>query len=170
MNSVVNPLDGSHIELSSVVVLTDKMGTQTELAPASITSTEISVTVPGTLEPGNYKLQVMKASNGSNPMGMVVSPKVEIASVVTNGNGTITISGGGFSGYLDPVAGTSVDLTRVISFITGDTVTEACTVLSWSDTEITAQCPSTIGTAGVSSVFGTASKDLPPTFFRRVRR
>ncbi len=170
VNSVRNPFDGSLIELSSVVIVRDRMGVETELTPASISATEITVTIPGNLEPGNYTLQAMKASNGSNPLGMVVSPKVEIASVVSNGNGTITISGSGFSGYLDPVAGTSVDMTRVISFITGDTITEPCTVVSWSDNEITALCPSTVGTADVSSVFGTASKDLPPTFFRRVRR
>lgn len=170
VNSVRNPYDESLIELSSVVVIRDRMGIETELAPASISPTELTVTIPGNLEPGNYTLLVMKASNVSNPMGMVVSPKVEIVSVAIIGNGTIAISGGGFSGYLHPVAGTSVDQTRVISFTTGDTITEPCTVLSWSDSEIIAQCPSSFGTADISSVFGTASEDLPYIPVRRIRR
>jgi len=109
VNSVVNPYTNEEIVLSSVVEVTDSMGITTELGPASLTPTELTVTIPGNLEPGNYTLQVMKASNGSNPKGIVMSPKVAINSVKANADGTITVTGGGFSGYLHPVAGTSVD-------------------------------------------------------------
>lgn len=169
-NSVVNPLDGSSIELTSVVTVTDSAGVVTELTPASLTPTELTVTIPGNLEAGNYTLQVVKASSESNPKGIVISPQVIIASVKANSDGTITVTGSGFSGYLDPVAGTSVDLTRIISLKTGETITEPCAVLSWSDTQINVQCNAVTGTAEVSSVFGVAAKNVDLATIKKRRR
>ena len=160
VSSVQNPLDGSLIELASMVTVTDSMGITTDLDPASLAPTEMTVTIPGSLAPGNYTLQVQKGPNGSNPKGIVISPKVAITSVKANNDGTLTVTGSGFSGYLDPVAGTSVDLTRIISLKTGETATETCEVLTWTDTEINARCTATAGSAEISSVFGQAVKNV----------
>ncbi len=73
----------------------------------------------------------------------------------TCSNGVVTITGSGFSEYVNAVnSGTSVQLGA-----------NACSVNSWSDTHIVANCGTCSGTVQVSSVFGTASKtvvDLTP--------
>jgi PKD repeat protein len=144
------------IELKSNVVLTAANGSTTTLTPIVITESSMDVTIPATLAAGNYELRAVKGPKASNLIVISVKPAVVINSATCSG-GAVTITGSGFSTYVNAVdSGTSVQLGA-----------NACSVNSWSDTGIVANCGTCYGTVMVSSVFGTASKQLdsppPPT-------
>ena len=147
------------IELKSNVVLTAANSSTTTITPIITTESSMDVTIPGTLAAGNYDLRAVKGPKASNLFVVSVKPTVVINSA-TCSSGVVTITGSGFSEYVNAVnSGTSVRL------LGGST----CTVNSWSDTQIKANCGTCSGTVEVDSVFGTASKIVvdvtppPPT-------
>jgi len=136
--------------LGSKVVLTAPDDFSLILEPIVITESLMEVDIPDTLVLGNYVLRAAKEDKTSNPIVITVIPVVEIDSANCI-NGIVTINGSGFSQHVDAVeSGTSVQLAG------GST----CTVNSWSDTEIKANCGTCSGTVEVDSVFGTASKTV----------
>ncbi len=143
------------IELKSNVVLTASDGSTTTLTPLVITESSMDVTIPATLAAGNYELRAVKGPKAGNLIVVTVKTPVVINSA-TCSSGVVTITGNGFSTYVNAVnSGTSVQLGA-----------NACSVNSWTDTQIVANCGTCSGTVEVSSVFGTASKiveDLTPT-------
>ncbi|MEW6519308.1 MAG: hypothetical protein AB1461_07825 [Thermodesulfobacteriota bacterium] len=135
----------SPIELTSSVLLIAADGTETTLTPDSITENTMLVTIPASLAAGNYDLAAVKYGKVSNKVNLAVLPAVNIAAA-TCSNGVVSITGSGFSQYVNATgSGTSVSLPYAGT---------DCTVLSWNDTRILAQCSSCERTIDVDSVFG----------------
>jgi hypothetical protein len=143
------------IELQSTGLLTSPDGTETSLAPQSVTEDEMVVNVPATLTAGKHYLRAAKATNVSNPAVIAVKPKVTIAAASCN-DGTVTVTGSGFSSYVNATdSGTGVT-----SSIGGGA--EKGTVVSWTDSQIVAAFSECGDTVEVSSVFGSAATSLNP--------
>lgn len=139
------------MELKSRVSLTALDGTTVELTPQTVSPSALDVTLPADLSPGNYYLRAVKGVDTiSNPMTLLVGPQVTIDTVSANGS-SFTITGGGFGAYLNAAdSGTGVTI-----------ATTACSVDSWSDSEIVANCGTTAcGSLEVESIFGSASKEV----------
>lgn len=136
--------------LKSKASLTASDGSVVVLTPDVISPTSMDVTLPADLDPGNYYLRAVKGPNMSNPMALVVRPQVAIDEVSAYGD-TLTITGSGFGAYLNAVdSGTSVTMATAI-----------CSVDSWTDSEIVANCDAaTCGSLEVESIFGSASEEV----------
>ena len=153
-NYVQNPWTGNYdILVSSVIRLTDEDGNATDYQPTSITADSIEVVIPGTLSPGNYQITAAKGPNSGNPMNLTVTPNVTIDSAeCSRRTKVLTVTGSGFGEYLSASdSGTSVEVRG-----------ETGNIVSWSDTEITAEFSSCRrnSTATVTSVFDSASADV----------
>jgi hypothetical protein len=72
------------IELTSEVVLTASDGSSIILIPDSISQDSLTVTIPGTIGKGNYKIKTAKLTKHSNPMVISVIPNVIITNVDCN--------------------------------------------------------------------------------------
>ncbi len=143
------------MEVQSSGLLTAPDGSDTSLAPQSVSEDEMVVSVPGTLTSGKHYLRAAKATQVSNPTVLAVKPEVTISGASCD-NGTVTVTGSGFSSYVDATdSGTAVT-----SSIAGSA--EKGTVVSWSDSRIVADFPACGDTVEVSSVFGSASTSLNP--------
>ncbi|MBU1666764.1 MAG: hypothetical protein KKG92_15435, partial [Gammaproteobacteria bacterium] len=124
--------------------------------------------MPATLLPGNYLLRAVKGDKKSNAMNISVLPAVVIASA-TCIDGMATITGRGFSQYLE-AAGSGTDLN--MDFNVGKrkrktTVTRDCSVQTWTDTQITADCGRCGDSILVDSIFGKDAERLPNPNTRR---
>lgn len=125
------------------VRLTDYGGDFIDIYPDYVSSTQLEITIPASIAPGNYKLTVRKRDErlgtvlSSQPAVLSVIPRITVDTVHCNLN-TITINGSGFSNhYLDARdSGTSVRAGKD---------GEECLVHSWTDDEIVATCNSGIG-------------------------
>ncbi|MHB8811461.1 MAG: PKD domain-containing protein [Desulfobulbaceae bacterium] len=138
------------IEVSSNVVLTAADGTKITLTPSMITESSMNIVLPATLTAGNYELRAVKGSSTSNPMVMAVIPALTIDSAICSNN-IVVVSGSGFKQYVDANnSGTGVR-------IAGG---NKCSVNSWTDTLIEADCGTCSGTVEVSSIFATASQQI----------
>jgi PKD repeat protein len=145
-NTVFGPT--GPIVVASNVVLTALDGSQVTLTPSAVTESSMDVILPATLAAGNYELRAVKGPSASGPIVVAVVPTVMIDSAICS-NGIVTISGSGFSQYVDANnSGTGV---RIVGG-------GMCSVNSWTGTEIEADCNICSGTVEVSSVFGTASQ------------
>ncbi len=109
VNKVQNPMTGEYdVTLASDVVLTDANGTETVVVPVSVTGDTIEADIPSTMATGNYQIAAKKALKRSNPMNVAITP-AKVISSTTCVDGSTTISGSGFSSYLDATdSGTSV--------------------------------------------------------------
>lgn len=148
----LNPVTGANnLMVTSIVLLTDDDGNLIELDPMRKGMNSIDVVIPGSIQPGNYRIVVKKEDVESNPMSFVVKPKVEIQSAVCTGERLI-VSGSGFGGYsIADNSGTSVTVSG-----------ESGKVISWSGNEIHAQamgCGSGKSVV-VNSVYGSASSTI----------
>jgi hypothetical protein len=142
-------------ELVSNAALTAPDGSTTSLAPASVTESEMVVSVPGTSKAGKYVLRATKGSKVSNPAVIAVKPRVVINSANCSG-GTVSVTGSGFSGYADATdSGTSIT-----SVIGG--ASEKGSIVSWTDKQIVADFSQCGDAVEVSSVFGSATALLNP--------
>ena len=152
-NALTNELyapDGTKIELESRITLTAADGTVTELTPNTISESSLEVTIPGDLAAGNYYVRAVKISNQSNPLSLTVIPEVTISSVSAAGN-AVTVDGSGFGEYLN-AANSGTDVT-----VAGAT----CSVDSWTDTQIVANCATAqCGQLTVNGVYGSASSNV----------
>lgn len=122
-------LVGSYRWLSDIT-MTAADGSSTTLTPASVTSNQMSVTIPAATAPGNYRLRAVKGTYAaSNPIVISVRPNVVISgSECDRKKGTLTITGSGFG---EKPAGTDEYINVQVN---GNTVN----VTSWSDTQIRA--------------------------------
>ena len=107
------------------------------LTPDSITASEIVATIPA-LGEGIYGLQVDKSGVKSKLASLVVTPEVKIESATINGD-NVDIIGTGFNGY-DPSYDEWLGVT--VEHVTGKkTSILESTIVSWTDTAITVNCP-----------------------------
>jgi hypothetical protein len=131
----------------SDVLLTAADGSGTYLTPDDVTEGDLTVTIPGTTEPGNYSLQAVKDGEASNALSITVVPDVAIIDVMCSKClGTMTIDG---SGFAEKPANTDEDIS----------VTEGgrlLNVISWTDTEITVSGARCRGDVVVNSVYGSS--------------
>ncbi len=120
-------------------------GSSLELVPENVGFTTMEVTLPATLAPGNYHVKAVNGDMASPPLNLVVSPAVVVDSVDCN-DGTVTITGAGFSHYLD-AEGSG---TGVFDLEDG----KRCTIDSWQDGRIVADCGTAVdGSIRVDSLF-----------------
>jgi len=153
-NYVQNPWTGNFdILVSSNVRLTDSAGNATDYVPTTISADSIEVVIPGTLAPGNYQVVAAKGPSTSNPMNLTVTPPATISSAVcSRSTNVLTVTGSGFGEHLTASdSGTSVTMDG-----------ETGNILSWTDTEITAEfsgCGRN-ATTTVNTVFASASKTV----------
>jgi hypothetical protein len=134
----------------SDVLLTDAYGSRTYLAPDDVTEGDLTVTIPGTTEPGNYTLQAVKDGEASNPVSLSIKPEVVITEIeCSKCLSTMTITGSGFSIKPD---GTDEDL-YVIEGEGG----RFLKVISWTDTEIKVLDARCKGDVTVNALFGSAT-------------
>jgi hypothetical protein len=123
-----------------------------ELIPDAIDEKTLTVTIPGTLAPGNYDARAIKDVAESNPIVISVKPAVTITDVSCNKkNGRITITGSGFG---DKVEGTDGYLNVEVDGVQVETV-------SWADTQIKTSVSDCSNKASVTvkALFGSATSD-----------
>ena len=136
---------------TSNVTMTGANGSAATLIPDSISSNQLTVTVPGTTAPGNYDLRAAKGSAAaSNPIVISVKPAVVIADSSCNKKkGVLSITGSGFG---EKPAGTD-------AYINAQVNGQAVAVTSWSDTQITAAVSGCSNNAAitVNALMGSAT-------------
>jgi hypothetical protein len=136
----------------SNISLTGADGSVLPLTPDSITESSLTVTIPGTLETGNYTVRAVKADKVSNPENLSITPEVAITAIdCSKCLGTMTITG---SGFLEKPDGTDQDL-NVIEGEGG----RLLRVVSWTDTEIMVLDARCRGDVTVNALFGTATRN-----------
>ena len=120
-----------------------------ELTPDFITESVITVTIPGTLEVGNYNLRALKLDKVSNPVNLSITPEMLITDIdCSKCLGTMTITGSGFS---EKPEGTDEDIAVMEN-------RRQLNIISWTDTEIRASGSRCSGTVKVDGIFGSASQ------------
>jgi hypothetical protein len=137
-------------ELSSEVIVTTPDGSSITLTPDSISQGSITVTIPGTLVKGNYKLHTAKLDKHSNPMVISIRPEVFITDAICNRQiGILTINGSGFG---EKPAGTD-------AYINAEVDGQSVDILFWSDTQIRASVSSCSNkaTITVNALYGSAT-------------
>ena len=148
--STFTNLAGSYLWTSDVT-LTAADGSTTTLTPDSISSNQLTVTLPGTTPPGRYTVRAVKGTYAeSNPVVIAVLPEVVITSVnFDKKKGILSIAGANFG---EKPAG-SADYINVQ--VNGQKVD----VISWSPTQIKASAskPSGVATVTVNALLGSAS-------------
>ncbi len=158
---VAMEVNGRTVEAIPHIELVGSDGSVTEIAldRANVTETSIDVTIPASLKPDTYELYVVKGeydpesggqdySQRSAARPFLVAPTASIDSVSCSA-GKVTITGSGFGDtYIAGSHGMGV---------LGDG--SSCSVESWSDTQIVANCGSGTGTVTVDGLFGEASSD-----------
>ena len=147
--SALTNLTGSY-RWTSNISLTAADGSTTTLTPDSISSNQLTVTVPGTTAPGNYALRAVKGTGAkSNPVIIAVVPEVVIMSMnCDRKKGVLSMNGSGFG---EKAPGTD-DYINVQ--VNGQTVD----IISWSDTRINASVYSCQknATVTVNALYGSA--------------
>jgi hypothetical protein len=131
----------------SDVLLTDADGFGTYLTPDYITEGNLTVTIPGSTEPGNYALQAVKDGEASNVVGISITPQVAIAEMdCSKCLGTMTITG---SGFAEKPAGTD----ETISVTEGG---RPLNIISWTEDEIAVSGARCRGEVEVNSIYGSS--------------
>jgi hypothetical protein len=131
--------------------LTAADGSSVTLQPDVIANEgTLTVTIPGSTPPGNYRLNALKNNYASNPVVISVIPRVEITKAAAMpSTKTVTITGGGFAGYA-PGSRTSVIGT------TSNGKNVKGTVVSWKDGKIVVKFSTLPNKVTVSSIYGSA--------------
>ena len=156
-NSFVNTavIGGVEYTYEAEVQLTDSDGNITLYTPSTLTTNYLEFTVPADLAAGNYMVQIKKAFQFSNPLGLVVKRSVssQLGYVYSRYGGLVVIAGQNFTeGGLQMVnvqnSGTSiVDQNGV----------PAQRVYVWRDGLIVAHFASIPSTVTITNVFGDVS-------------
>jgi hypothetical protein len=120
--------DQQGTEIQSDVSLEPEDGSANiTLTPDLISQDTMTVTVPGTLSTGNYKLRAVKQQEFSNPKVISIKPEVMITHVdCDKRRGILTITGAGFG---DKPAGTD-------PYINVETSGQIVEAVSWRDDQI----------------------------------
>ncbi len=133
-NSFTNTAGG--VEYSSNILLTPQAGAVIELIPNPISSCSLTIVIPGTTAPGNYLLTAVKDGGAviSNPLSIIIKQPVIIETATIGAScgtpcGKMTITGSGFGDT--PPAGSE-------EFINVTQNGIKLTILTWTDTQITA--------------------------------
>ena len=136
------------LEWTSQVFLTAQDGSTTELAPDTINSCSMAVTIPESISAGNYELRAVKEDLESGRVVISVIPAVEITEVTCSKClSTMTITGVSFS---EKPEGTDEDMS----------VTEGgrpLNIISWTDTSIEVSGARCAGDLEVTTLFGSAT-------------
>ncbi len=115
-------------------------------------NTSAKAILPADVPADNYELYVTRGTGDkalrSLAIAFLVAPQVSIDNVSCS-NGTVTITGSGFGS--DYAVGSDA------LGVTGDG--SSCSVDSWSDTQIVANCGAGTGSVTVGGLFGEASSD-----------
>lgn len=135
-----------NLRFESRVRLTADDGSTVTLNPDTMSQDLMTVTIPGTMAPGNYNVQAVKAEFASNPTVISVTPKVSISDATADA-GRVTINGSGFGGYAE---GSTTAVTGTDTSVNG-------AIVSWSDTTIVAEFDASPSEVTVDSVFGTVT-------------
>jgi hypothetical protein len=143
-NYVMGSLVTSNIELTAAD------GSKVTLIPNTIDVNTISVTIPGTLAPGNYIVRAVKGLNSSNAAGLAIVPAVTITDVDCNKKkGVLAVNGSGFGTKPE---GTDADISVEVN---GQNVD----IISWGDNLIktsVSKC-SDKDTVTVDALYGSAT-------------
>ena len=137
--------------ITSNITLTGADGSVVVLTPDSVTSNQLSVTIPAATAPGNYALRAVKGpTSASNPIVISVKPEVAIASSSCDKKkGILSVSGSGFG---EKPAGSD-------AYINVEVNGQSVNVTSWSDTKITASVSGCSSNAAitVNALMGSAT-------------
>jgi hypothetical protein len=137
------------------VELTADDGSSTVLAPDAVSLNSLTVTVPDSMDAGNYELRLVKGDKKSNPIVISITPDVSIDHATCDRRTKVlTITGSGFGKKTE---GTD-------AFLNVEINGNAVQILSWSDTEITARVPACRmlkkSIVSVHALFGSATGDI----------
>ncbi len=136
------------VQWTSDVLLTASDGSSTILTPDAITEGTLTVTVPGTMQSGNYTLQVVKDDVGSNPVALSITPELMVADVeCSKCLAVMTVTGSGFGEKPEGVD----------DYINLEESGRPLDVISWTDTIIKAAGARCRGTVDVNALFGSAA-------------
>jgi hypothetical protein len=136
-------------QLISAVKLSGENDFTTDLIPDIISENMISVTIPDTLDTGNYILRAVKNDKISNPIPISVIPEVVINSVIcSESEGTLSVSGNGFGD--ETPEGTDGELNVKLGGIPVD-------ITSWENTIIQGTVTLCSGATTVNALYGTAT-------------
>jgi len=144
-------------EWKSTISLTSQDGVVTELIPDPINTCSCTIVIPGTTPPGNYMLTAVKANGQavSNPQPISIKPPANIETATIGAScgtpcGKMTITGSGFGDT--PPAGSE-------EFINVTQNGIKLTILTWTDTQITATGAVCDGSPiTVNSLYDSATK------------
>lgn len=140
------------IEVYSEITLIDRQGSSITLIPDLIAQDSMTVTIPGTLAKGTYKVKAVKRNKQSNPLAVSIKPAVTIDRVnCRSQNKQIIISGAGFGQRPD---GSDNYINVEYNGILIDEI------IVWTDSEIRGRVTECINpsTVTINSVFGSATK------------
>jgi hypothetical protein len=144
-----------NVTKTSTVILTADDGSSTELTPYDMDACSLTVTIPGTTDPGNYTLQAVKEDAVSSPVNLSIKPLMEITGVACASacSGPVfTITGSGFGA--EQPAGSEEEGINVMK----DSIELFVSDGGWSDTKIKASgVTSCRGVITVNSVYGSAT-------------
>ena len=141
-------VQGQTHSYASTVELTAVDGTVIPLTPSAQDVDTLTVSLPADQAPGNYEVRLVKSGKISNVLNLSVLPAMTNHNIVCKGR-SVSIKGTGYSQYLDAVnSGTSL----VAQDRAGNDID--CTVRSWDDDKITANCVSCPSTITVNSIWG----------------
>jgi hypothetical protein len=135
-------------ELTSTVVMTADDDSTSALIPDTIAESSITVTVPGTLAAGNYRVQAVKQNKFSNPKGIGIKPAVSITDVNCDKKRQLLIISG--TGFSEKIEGTD-------AYISVKSDNALLDIISWTDTRIKAsvsRCSKHM-VVTIDSLFGT---------------
>ena len=143
---------------SEVVVETSEGDTIT-LEPDTITTTEITVTIPAR-DTGSYGVYLIKAELRSNLRSVVVAPDVRIDSVEVDKSGTsLTINGIGFSDTDPSALHRSLGLKVNPNDLKVKKIPAKVTVYDWTDNKIRVSCSEPLGPKATVTVITEYDKD-----------
>ncbi len=134
---------------STRLLLVGTDGKTTEIPMVENDYTSAKAVIPADLPADNYELYVARGydeyEKRSLAMSFIVAPAVSIDSVSCS-DGKVTITGSGFGDTYISGGGLGVDSDE-----------GSCSIESWSDTRIVANCGSGTGNVTVDGLFGEAS-------------
>ncbi len=138
---------------TSDVVLTDEGRSSMTLTPDIITQGALTITIPGTIAPGNYSLKAVKSVDAvSNPVVISVKPEVVITAIThSKCLGIVEITGAGFGDA--PPEGAE-------DYINVEKDGVPMTIQSWTDKKIRAYGSISRGKVEVNGLFGSDSYEL----------
>ncbi len=144
ISQVASP-DGP-VKIIAKLVLTNKNGETFEYEPTLSTPTVLEYVLPENLESGSYDVHLAKKSVVSPIANLVIRPQISVDDISCD-NGEVVINGSGFISHLDAEnSGTNITNSKTL---------EKCSVDSWEDHKIIANCGlEAVENIQINSIFG----------------